>query len=68
MITCLLCATLANIGCDKPTGNPGKTFDGIKSGMTIEEVDSVVGVGQEVAHDKLPEYSREELSSKNLKE
>jgi len=44
-------------GCGGP-GDPGKVFEGVRQGMTVEEADAAFGPGQEVAYDQLSDVAR----------
>ena len=59
-----LVAPLAIAGCNKSTDDLGKDFDGIVSGMTLEEVEAHRGSGQEITCDQLPQLYREILFPK----
>ena len=51
-------------GSNKSTDDLAKDFDGVVSGMTLEEVETRLGSGQEITYDQPPKLYRETLFPK----
>jgi hypothetical protein len=64
VLATVLLAALAASGCTRSEDDAAKRFESVKSGMTMAEVEALLGPGQEVDYEQLPEHSRSIIFTK----